>query len=573
MAPAHDNKPNGVVNARGSEDDGRQGGRASGVVLLLILVVAVAFRLMFCLRYLHVDERFILENVLTFVKDHTLIPAHFQYPTFYSYLATGPTILWCAALWALGMYPSPMDVMAMRFLDALVAFMPLRLTSMVVGMATLVLIYRTGRRHYDSSTGLLAAALLAISLVHTERSALGLPDATMGFFSACSLHYALCALGGNRLRDWVLCGLFVGLGVSTKYNAACLICMPLLAHVYHLYDAGCLRHPSRWVRREVILCGLAAVCAFLAASPGWLLRPDLYWSGIQAQSGFSHTGVLGVYKTPYLGWFERLWERETFLGIAFLVSLIAGLIRRDRRDCVLIAAVLPAVVLMGGWRYGGLHYFMFAYPSLVLLTARMLMRMAAQRKRHPVGVTCTLAPVVACLLGSAWNVIRPAWTGAWIIDSRWVAQKWMYQNVPEGSRVACDPFGVPRLQAEGDSGLIQGDRAAFFRDLLKDSRRYKLTRTPYESGDPGRVEADYLLVSSPWYERFGRPSPGLDSPYEKDHRAASRFYGSLLDSPGVSGWRLTTVFDTGNGPRLILYQRMETATSTSRPSSVKMDLR
>jgi len=573
----------------------------------LLLLIAALLRFLACFGYLLADERMILDNIVTFIKDRTILPAHYQYPPFFSYVGTLPTVLWCVLLKLVGLYDSPYEVMALRYLDSIVPLLPLRFLSASLGVGTILIVVRTGKRFFRPGVGLLAAGLLTFSYLHVERSALATSDIATGFLAACALHFLLRVSQTNGTRHWLLAGLFVGLAAATKYNAALLISGVLAVHVVLLRSNGELASVRAWFGRNVWLCGLAILLSFALASPSCFLELKRTLAGIQREALYRQQGFLGAYDQPYIGWWHRLWERETLLGVLFLCGVAHSLLRRRKEDWILVAVVLPAVAVISGWRHGGLHYFLFIYPALSLMASDMLLgwpprkpsakgvsdaeRSASEMPpRHPPAPfsSCTgglkahdhlprwrtgrigpkLLPLAigGALVWPAWRTVGYAWKCVGVQDSRSVAQEWIYKNIPEGATIACDPIDLPRLQAEGHSGLLEGPRAEFFRKRLEGVRRYRFLPMPYESGNPRTVEADYLLLSSPWYERFERRPPPLTNPHYHRHIAASRFYAGVLSSPTQVGWELLRVFDTGSGPCIRVYRRLRSSAHPPKPS-------
>jgi len=539
------------------------------VVLSLMAILVVAFLLRFppCLRYLHVDERMVLENVLKFIKERTVVPAHYQYPTFFSYIAAPPTVLWSVVLSAMGRYDSPADVMAMRYLDSIVAFFPLRLTSLVLGLATIWMVFLLGRKHFDVRTGLLAAAILTCSYVHVERSALGLPDAATAFLATGAFHAILSAFRSDKRRLWVLAGLLVGLATATKYNAGLLVCSLLTAHVLRLKSDGKLRVPRLWINASLLLSGLTVVVTFFIASPAWLIQPRIFFDTFLLQAAHSKQGVMGVYKTPYAGWLVQAWQQESALAVAMLIGLLYALIRRRGKDMILAMTVLPAIITIGAGRYGGLHYFLFAYPATALLASRALLQAWDSLAPKPAARIGLVATGMVSFLRPIIHVAQYAVLSLIATDSRLEAQNWINQNLPAGSRIALDPVDVPKLRAEGRSGLLEGERAAFFKERLKTFRPYRLSQVPCETAGPGDVDADYMVLSNAWYDRFKPDPPPPASPFHKAHAAAKRFYADLFDTSGSTGWTLAKTFDTGNGPRILIYQRLRPTTTSAAPTS------
>ena len=75
-------------------------------VLLVIALTGIVIRILDGFRVpVFMDELPILYNVAHFLNDKTLVPIHFSYPTFFSYLVSLPIILTFTGLYFLHQYP------------------------------------------------------------------------------------------------------------------------------------------------------------------------------------------------------------------------------------------------------------------------------------------------------------------------------------------------------------------------------------------------------------------------------------------------------------------------------------
>jgi mannosyltransferase len=99
----------------------------------------------------------------------------------------------------------------------------LRLPSALAGIAGVGLIYVLGWELFDRRTGLLAAALLALSPLHLWYSQEARFYALVGLLGLAAVLFAVRGLKYNRGHDWVLFGLFMGLGLWTESGAIWLI--------------------------------------------------------------------------------------------------------------------------------------------------------------------------------------------------------------------------------------------------------------------------------------------------------------------------------------------------------------
>ncbi len=426
----------------------------------------------------------------------------------------------------LGRLPSPLPEGVRKTLVQLPSYNYLnllgRLLSALADTVTVWLVYRLGRRLYGEGVGLLAAALLATTVLHIQLSHFYAFDVLMTTFLTASLLFAVRVAEGGGRRDALLAGAFAGLAVSSKFTASpvalALIAAPLLA-------------PEGTGRRRIeaiLLSGLAALAAFALTSPFSLLDWPWYLRSLQEQSRM----VRGVVDLPYTRQYRNtsfLWyhlRNQLRYGMGWTVGLAAfaggawALLRALRRgirpgEGVLLTWVVPYFLIVNSFMVKFMRYFILLIPFLVLFGAALLV----QLRRG---------------LEARWGR-RGAWVGRGLIGlvlaggllwalaflqiyrgplTRVEASEWIYRNLPPGTAITWeswdDPLPLPRI--------VDGRPRHFeeYRTLRMDL---------YEPDGPAKVDhivstllaADYVILSSNriygWVPRLADRYPVLDRYY------------------------------------------------------------
>jgi hypothetical protein len=140
----------------------------------------------------------------------------------------------------------------------------LRLTSALVGVATIPALYLLAKECADRETGVYAALLLAASKWHMVLSRAGYRVCLMPLFAILALYGLARGLRRGQARDWAFAGLFLGLGIWTyKAFLFAIITTILCALFYALWPLRRRQQPLdehsaiRWVGPpRVILAGL-----------------------------------------------------------------------------------------------------------------------------------------------------------------------------------------------------------------------------------------------------------------------------------------------------------------------------
>ncbi|MGW6527115.1 glycosyltransferase family 39 protein [Streptomyces venezuelae] len=291
----------------------------------------------------------------------------------------------------------------------------------VMGVATVGVLYATVRRRFSAAAGLIAGAVLALTPVAALMFRFNNPDALLALLMTVTVYCVLRALEHGRTKWLVWAGVAVGLAFLTKTLQAFLI-LPPLAVLY----AVCA--PVR-LRRRLGQLALSAG-AMLVAGGWWVAVVELwpassrpYIGGSQNNSfleltfGYNGLGRINGDETGSVGggggprgggggmWGEtgigRMFDSETggqisWLLPAALILLVAGLVitrKAGRTDTARAAFV--------------------AWGGSLLMTAAVFSFMAGIFHQY---YTVALAPCVAALVGMGatvlWEERASRWAGA-----------------------------------------------------------------------------------------------------------------------------------------------------------------
>jgi 4-amino-4-deoxy-L-arabinose transferase-like glycosyltransferase len=105
------------------------------------------------------------------------------------------------------------------------------LPQILIGVATVALLYVIVKRHFGPAAGLIAGGALAITPVATLMFRYDNPDALLVFLMVAAVWALTRAVGDGRTRWLVLCGALIGVGFLTKQLQVMLV-VPGLALTY-----------------------------------------------------------------------------------------------------------------------------------------------------------------------------------------------------------------------------------------------------------------------------------------------------------------------------------------------------
>ena len=220
----------------------------------------------------HPDERAIFMKVdalsppalgelglLLDVDDSPLNPRWFNYGSFPLYLLKGVQLIYTA-------WPGA-ELRDLRLAG--------RTISALADVGTVLLVYLLGSRLYGRREALLASALLALAVIHIQLSHFYAVDTQLVLIAIVALYFMHRVATLGRLRDSVLAGAFIGLGLATKASLTPIYIAFVMAHL--LFFLGVveggrgldLRSGDRWLAalKGLAVGAAASVLVFGVAQP------------------------------------------------------------------------------------------------------------------------------------------------------------------------------------------------------------------------------------------------------------------------------------------------------------------
>ncbi len=324
-----------------------------GIALLGLLLISFALRTWDASQGLNAsryyDERFPLKNVSGLLLHGEFRPRHAFYLSL-SYLPQTAVLAASQWLFHVTRYEPFSIYRATSDGYSPTAYWLCRMINVIYGTLSLWLLFLIGRRIYSPEVGLLAAAILAAFGRHVLSSSEFKPDILVILLVTLTVYWTLGAAFRPSLRRFLLVGVGVGLGVSTKYTGIAGA-IPITAAVL----AEGRRDRRQWL--WLLLAGVASVLTFVALNPFL----DVVFEFIpKLVNGYAAKGV--EERSNHGVVFERqvqfLIEQHGPIVTAFVALGVAGLLWRifrpapeDGRERRL-GSILVLSLLLG---YSALH--------------------------------------------------------------------------------------------------------------------------------------------------------------------------------------------------------------------------
>jgi len=375
-----------------------------------------------------------------------------------------------------------------------------RLLSTLADTATILVVFLTGKMLYDRRVGLLAAALLSVSVLNIQLAHFFAVDSFLTLFAALTVYYCIRIVKYGGWSNFALAGLSYGFAASSKLSGTFLGAPIALATLIRFWgpitavfkDGWLIRSPDKESElpprssliKPVLFFVLAIFAAFVVfrianpytfGGPVWkvwdidsrFIKDVQTNQRLQAGADFNPNWEW-VGRTSYLYPLTNIvmWGMGIPLGVAawgaFLWATWRFVRKRETVNLLLIGWVGVYFLYWGRAFNPTMRYFLPIYPALVLLAAWGLMELwkLAQTEafyafltrwapglRAPAALVMRSVVVAVVGLTVLWAL---AFTNIYRQPlSRVQASAWMIDNLPSDAVVTCEewddcvPFGLP----------------------------------------------------------------------------------------------------------------------------------
>jgi 4-amino-4-deoxy-L-arabinose transferase-like glycosyltransferase len=359
-----------------------------------------------------------------------------------------------------------------------------RVLAALFDVGTVALTFALGRRVYGSRVGMLAAAFVALMVLHVQQAHFYTADVLLAFFVLGALLFAVRLAESGRSADAGLAGAWAGLAMAAKFSAV-LLALPLVVACVNLPG----ERRSRW--GCVLLGGGAALAAFALTNPFALLSFPDFWRNMTREAAIAR-GALDV---PYTRQFHATWPyvypvvQQLRWGLGWPLGLVAlgGLayavwraVRQPPGQAVwvLLAWAVPYFAFTGALYAKFPRYLLPLTPLLAVFGACLLADLVRWRRRVASILT---ALVLAC---SLFHCL--AFISIYSAPHPWLAaSEWSREHASQGAVVAVEQWDHPLpVRATGDYGVRE--LPVFEED----------TPEKWATMEEILAEADYVVIAS-----------------------------------------------------------------------------
>jgi hypothetical protein len=294
------------------------------------------------------------------------------------------------------------------------SFMTLKLVSVLEGLALIPVVVALGRELVDRETGLLAAALVAMSWWHVVLSRLALRIVLTPFVFGLVLITLIRAVRTGSRRAWLWTGFWLGIGVYA-YQAMRLA--PLVAVAAFLIAVGAgLAHrklgPATDAARQALnlaCAGLIALVLFVPMLRVWHDYPSEMWNRIINRTTSSEQTIEGSPAAVFVDNYRDALGMFNVRGDAAWISAIPGKPVLDRVTAALFVLGVIAWAVRIIVRQRPEDVLMIAAGLIMLLPSALAIAFPIENP----STTRASAMLPLAYILAAWPLalIRQRWAG------------------------------------------------------------------------------------------------------------------------------------------------------------------
>ncbi len=391
--------------------------------------------------HFHMDEHLVFTDAYLLARDTR---AAAMSGKFFMY-SPGPPYLLNLVVRVYEAFAHPLNLTVPR--DEVTYMVLGRAISATLGTATIPLVYVVARHVSGRLAGILAAFLLACSVIHLRDSHFFALDISMAFCTVLTWCVLTRTVERGSVGATAASGIGLGVGLLSKYSAAFLAPLIALAELLSPNGPRSIRPLRPWVRVLIRTTGAVAVgvAVFLIFDPLVMTYFDKFRSDIKdwvidPLNGTSRPEWIAQFAdvNGLTYWFTNLlwWGLGPALEIWALAGVIWLLVRRDR--LALLAAAFPIAYWLSAGRTATvapfIRYIVPLAPALAVtagvLSTDLLRR---PRWRRPEMLATAIVIATTMLWAVAYmNVFRSP-------DSRLSASQWLIEHVPPDSKILIEP--------------------------------------------------------------------------------------------------------------------------------------
>jgi hypothetical protein len=373
------------------------------------------------------------------LANRNLNPGWFGHPgTTLIYILAGMDLLIFVAGMIFGIFRSPEDFRIYYHQDPSLLYLSGRILNVIFAVLSIYILYKIVLKISQKPAAIFSALLLTIAPLHVSYSKFVRTDILVTLFILLAFYYCLKILNQNSVWAYILVGFFTGLGIATKYPAALISLIIILAHF--------LYHGLTTKRFHLLLISIGAcLVGVFIGSPFLFLDYQSVLSDILHEGRIDHLGASGLGYFEKLSFYLQVLAQEAVTVPALVISGAWGvrsMIKRDKPQILVFAfsmLYLLSISILGlNWSRWIIPVIPFAVIGFSSAVNHLLCWV--KTKTNTRGVMPTLSLLVLAMFSPLlYQIIQESRSLAGD-DTRTLTRNWALNNLPSDSKILMETY-------------------------------------------------------------------------------------------------------------------------------------
>lgn len=415
------------------------------ILAVVILFIAIGIRLWgvsYDLPYIfHPDEPWPLRIGYQMLTTGDMNPHFFDWPSLSIYVSYAVQAIFSKIAGGITNTVSPViqTGMGITYTPSSEIVLVNRLVSILFGGGTVALVIAAGLQLKErASVGLLAGLMMAVVPTGVALSRFITADVYATFFVAIVSLASLFILKQGKTWAYALAGVALGLAISSKYNTALIVVMPLTAHFMRTGWRG-------FKNFRLYLTILLGALGFIIGTPYALLSFKEFLDGFLSVGTHYSSGHDGMEGNTLKFYLTYMWQTGGVIYMLALIEALRGLITRNKT--IILLAVFPIIyfVFICSFFVRNDRTFYPITPFALLLASSFLVflwhKVNEIKRGYMKAVLITLTIAIG-LVSITFPIVKTAQATIKLteVSSRETSRVWINENLPTGAKIAFESY-------------------------------------------------------------------------------------------------------------------------------------